>query len=211
MALAANALTVFATVQAECKLAAGDQTACERLINVASDAIEKYCGRKLYRHSAAERLAPSGRNRLVLNRRPLVSVESVAIDGDAFTDYEIEDYALAYLWRDGKWQTDAPSADGLSYDEEGGGSQRTIVVTYTAGYVTPQQDDPDATPDPVVRDLPYDLEQAAIETVASMWRRRGVDRQSLAFAESNRFLGRNVGGVIPDSVLPMLEKYRVIL
>lgn len=55
------------------------------------------------------------------------------------------------------------------------------------------------------RDLPYDIEHAALEAVVALFRSRGQSRESGLNVGIGRGLG---GGVLPDSVLPVLEKHR---
>lgn len=210
MALPDSALTTWETIQGELKLAATDQTACERIINVATAAIERYCGRTFYKRELVERLQPSGMNRLVLTVKPIASITNVVDDGTVISssEYTIEDAAAGFLWRDAGWPV-RELLRGISGDGEPNSSKRALVVAYIGGYVTPTMEDLEADPQ-IVRDLPQDLEQACIEVAASLWRRRGIDRQATAYSETNQAIGRNVAGLIPDSIVPLLAKYRVL-
>jgi hypothetical protein len=198
MTLEPNALTTFQTVQDELGLTDSDFYRAARLIGVASAAIESYCQRSFRRAETSERYEPSGANRLQLRRTPIVAVASIAIDGVATTEWEIEDSALGWLWRESRWKTaDAIISGSAASDEMPGSSKRAIVVTYTAGFVLPKDASAESP-----RDLPLDLEQACIETVASLWRQRGVDRNSAQFA---------VPYLIPTAVLPILKRYLCVV
>jgi hypothetical protein len=202
--LAANALTTLATMQAELRTTAvADENPIERLINVASDAIEKYCGRGFYKLETTERVFCNGDRRVILQRTPITSTAAemvVTNDGSAITSHEVEDATLGFLWLDSGWPAADLVAEGVSCEPIPGSAQRVLTVKYTGGYVTPSGTG--------TRNLPYDLEQACIDTVASLWRRRGVDRAAPTFDAQNDAIGRASGGIIPGAVLPTLNRYR---
>lgn len=199
MALSANALTTWATLKDALSLSDdSQQSRGERLIAVSSDLIESYCGRAFaYSDTASERLVPSGTNRLVLTRLPVISVESVEWDGSAVDDYELEDSALGFVWRDGGWPTNDRVPAGVALEPRPGTSQRTIVVSFAGGYVTPAQ----ATAE-LPRTLPFDLEQACLDTACSLWRRVGSDVSLPDYAAESP---------LPELVRSVLDRYRVIL
>jgi hypothetical protein len=105
-----------------------DPALASRLIDEASERIFLELDRPLYRAQYTEKLAGSGRRRLMLARYPVVSVESVTYAGGAVTlsDVAIEDrdagfldYAVGFTW----------SSDPLAWE-----------VTYTAGYFLPNDE-----------------------------------------------------------------------
>jgi hypothetical protein len=206
--LGPNALTTVATAADAISgaNATTHQTKLERMINVASDAIEGYCGRLFGRNTGyVETLAPPGGECLILALTPLVSITSAVLDGTALSGHAIEDAAKGFVHLDGGW-------GGEDYEDEAEGSvtlatipgtaRRVLVVTYSGGYVLPK--DATAGPPAVVRTLPYELEHACVQVVAALWRNEG----GIPPSEVNAAIGRGFGGIIPDAVIPILAGYR---
>jgi hypothetical protein len=173
----------------------------ERYINTASEAIERWCGRRFARAIVlAEKSQPRGSPRLLVARCPLVSVQAIRYDGDALdpTTYAIEDAAAGIIYFDG-----APAAADLAFPGSIGrdpvldSGEYLLEVDYTGGYLLPGA---------VGRDLPYDLEHACLLTVAHMWRLRKGNYAKSEMPFRSADTGR--GGIIPDVALPILEDYR---
>lgn len=216
MAQQVDDLTLVATAAAELGLTvdATVTTVLERLIRVASDAIVKHCDRPLhYAAAAVEKLKGHGQPRLVLNRTPLVSVGSIAIDGGEVDadDYSLEDTEAGFIFRESGWQNTGQVSPGISQDFLAGTEEAVVVVTFAGGYVTPYQ----ASSLALTRTLPYDVEQACLETVTALYRRRGMDPTiasesmgdaSVSYFGTNTAIGRR-GGVIPDTALALLAPY----
>lgn len=218
MPLAQNALTDVATIEAEIgTLADVRLTAAtvERMINVASEAIENFCGRRFGRADVTETLAPVDAFRLIVTRTPIVALVGVTLDGDPVLDVGIENAESGILLRRyGLGPIDYLSA-GVSQSAVPGAHPVRFVASYSGGYVLPAQETAERA-----RTLPYDLEEAAIATVVSLIQNRGKDRTvasvslgdaSVAYGGTNSAIGRGVGGIIPDAVVPILERYRRIL
>lgn len=212
MALTAQSLTTLAVLKAEVGIGTGTTThdsRLERLIEVASEAIAVYVGRPLhYSASYAERLEIPDGTKLLLSRTPLAAsspITSIVVDGVTVTSttYEVEDYDLGIVNCDAGWTPQNMTAVHTLSGVVPGTSPRLLVATYKGGWVTLGQ--VTAGPPALVRDLPWEIEQAAIDTAASLWRRAGVDRASAAYQEQGQQYG---GGVIPGSVLPSLNRYR---
>jgi len=208
--LADNALTTWDTVADECGLEPTAQDRATRLINVASDAIEGFCDRRFGRRVVTGELYdPIGSNRLLLARSPVVSIQQIVVDGTVVLagEYEIEDAERGWLWRDHGWFVSermvAGSASGTVIPNS---SKRTIAVDYTAGWILPKDDAELAQ-----RDLPYDLEQACIDTVASLWRQRGTDKTAARFDQLNNGIGTGQWGYLPDAAMPTLKRYARIV
>lgn len=212
----AVAFTTVATMRDELGLADSSQDArLERYILQASAAIEGYCDREFRKTATTERLQASGTTRLVLARRPLVSIASIVMDDETLdTDgYEIQDADAGIVYREDGWpRIDAVVAGSIGLDPIAGTAKADIVATYTGGYVLPN----DATG---TRNLPYDIEQACILTVTSLYRGRGRDRSvaskatgdaSISYRNPNAIIGVGAAGVIPDEAAVLLSKYRRI-
>ncbi|OAT81101.1 head-tail connector protein [Desulfotomaculum copahuensis] len=170
MALSVHALTTLAAVKDFLKIEIDDNqydTLLERMINAASEAIEGYCNRHFERGVYDELYRGNGRQLLGLNQYPVQAVTLVEANGARITDYQVYKeegmlYRLA-LWPAGAYFT------GLVGDPVG--STRNIRVLYEAGYVLPKDEDLQASP-PIIRTLPYDLEDACIELVALKFNQR---------------------------------------
>jgi hypothetical protein len=218
LALAANALTDLATIKDELSISGSTlDDRLTRLINEASDAIERYCRRKLtYAEVESEPQAPSGTGTLVLDRYPLIEVTEIRYD-EAVVDasqYVVEDAESGIVRRmNGVWLpqdltiSGSPSQDGVP-----GTGRKIIAVDYAGGYVTPNQ-----VADELPRTLPYDLERACLSTVTQLYRQRGRDTSiaseqlgdaQVSYRLPNAIIGTGAGGPIPDEVLPLLSRYR---
>jgi len=171
MTLATNALTTVATVNSDLGIS-GEDTYIERLINVASDFVERYCGRAFWRDTAIVEQVPGfGWSHLIVARAPINSITSIVRDGSTIpaADYESlgEDAAGGLIYRQGGWAWDAMRANDISNTPVAGTERRLHVVTYDGGWYTPKQDDDSSGAN--ARALPYDIEEAAVEIVRQMY------------------------------------------
>ncbi|WP_424813562.1 phage head-tail connector protein [Roseococcus sp. YIM B11640] len=131
-----------------------DDAALTARIGQASDAIAASCDRVFARETVQETFRGlSCQGPLRLERQPVASIVSVAVDGQAFSagDYEVD--ADGRLWR-------------LSGDALAGWAGSKVVVTYAGGYLLPE----DASPT-----LPLELRRACIDRVVRGWSSVGRD------------------------------------
>lgn len=177
MALSANSLTTLNAVKDELRIAQSDATydaILERYIQAVTAAFETICDRKFH-HGAdmAESVAGYGTTTIVLSRTPVLAVASVVVDGSTVTatDYAIHGAEAGLLYKGSGWPWTASVAPSVNYYQVPGSEKRSIVVTYTGGYVTPTQ----ATAQ-LARTLPYDLEQLCIDGVVAKFRDRGINK-----------------------------------
>ena len=216
MALPTSALTDLATVKDELGITdSSEDTRLERYIQVASDAIVKYCRREFSRViGIVETHAGADFPRLYLDRLPLVTVTEVQIDGAIIEagDFDIVDPTTGLLYREAGWPRRAFRAAGVVQQPVNGTDQENIQVTYDGGFITPEGDPAQGT-----RNLPLDIEQACIDTVVSIRANRGRDTDitaeklgdaSVSYGGVNTAMGRGSGGVIPDGVIGTLKPYR---
>jgi uncharacterized phiE125 gp8 family phage protein len=135
-------LTVIETVRAELGITyRSEDENLARWITQASNIVARYCNRVFARETIAETFRLATRESdLLLSRYPVQSITSVQENDEtlAATDYEVklENGVLTRL------RDDSPACWSLG----------KIVVTYTAGY-------------PLLGDLPYGIERAAITLV----------------------------------------------
>ena len=134
----------------------------ESLIDQASAAVARYCGRifaqQAYREVQGGWYQTSC---FLLRQTPIVSVSSVTHGSTTVTDYRIEDADVGALYyRDG-WYLPR-------------GSDEEWTIDYLAGYRLPGQTLPTAPPAPLVPDLPDDIERATIEAIKVWFHERYV-------------------------------------
>lgn len=201
-------LTIAATVAAELGVSAADLR-LPRLISAASDAICRHLNRPSVHNQAGyvETVPGHGRPRLLLSLTPVLSVASIVMpDGSTLgaSEYSIEDADLGILRRDAGWPSTALILPGMvQQDPVPGTEKRSIVVTYTGGWVTPFQGG--------TRTLPYDLEEACVQTVVD-WYRRGPDSRAIANEAlgdySVSYFATLASSAIPVPALELLAPYR---
>lgn len=202
--LPANALTTFEAVEGELGLQAGsNRELLARLVGVASDACEGYCGRSFARATVtSERVRAYGTQRLLLKRTPVVSVTSVVRDGvtlDA-TGYYLDNADAGILFRAAGWSWTAAELEAASAPLQAGTEEGDFLVTYVGGYVLPW--DASAT-----RTLPYDVEGACILGVVQLYR----DRGKYASLETETEAQENAswrGVALPKPARSLLNRYR---
>ena len=210
--LSPHALTTLEAVKEELDISIGDSVNdnyLTRLINSASDAIERYCDRHFEKASLIEKVAGQGSQRVLLSRAPILSVTSVILNGSvlASSEYEVEAEA-GMLFRASGWPWSAMRRPGIVQDPYPGSETKSIEVTYIGGYVLPKDENLSANP-PVARTLPYDLEEACIATVKTWFRAKGADlnRTSRRLMDVGDTWDRRA---LPEPVREMLAPWRRI-
>lgn len=168
-----HALTTLTAVKDQLRLRDDAQDLfLMRNINAVSDVIARYCGRHFERADYVERYRGHSRQRLMLNQYPVLAVTGVRVDG---SDLSPEEYVVladeGVLYHETGWPWSGHFAGLVG---EPTAPRLNIEVEYTAGYVLPKDEDPEANP-PVVRTLPYDLEDACISLVAVRYEMRGSE------------------------------------
>jgi len=132
----------------------------ERYINAASDTVSKYCNRKFIKDTYSEFYKGSGRQKLILNQYPVNAITSINVDSAALTagtDYVTSDQTYldqGIVFKNNGWPWSG-YLTGLVGELTA--PVDNIEVVYSAGYTL----EPEAS-----RDLPYDLEEAAIAMVS---------------------------------------------
>ena len=130
----------------------------ERFVAQASAAIERYCGMIFAQQRYTEILASERQTLMGLTRTPIVSLSSVTLDGEAVTDYRIEDAEAGLLYRRERW------------GGWGGWTAYDWTFIYVAGYLLPGQIPIDATGST----LPGDIQRACIEATKIWWQEKEI-------------------------------------
>lgn len=112
-----------------------------------SDKIVTLCNRPFAREVYTETLGGPGGEipgkgtaLLMLKRTPIVSVASVFLDGEAITDYSIEDAVAGFLYREIGWASTRLIGWVLTGYDRPGFIPPRYTVNYTAGYLMPADD-----------------------------------------------------------------------
>lgn len=214
MALAASALTTVSALVAEMGItptSAGVTLALlERAINAASASIAAALSRELHHAERIEHVAGHGTPQLLTRVTPLRSialVEYLADDNaeaiDA-ADYRIADASAGLVQRLGtswRWTGRTTSIEG---DPQGGSEQALYRLTYTAGWVTPAQETVS-----LARDLPYDIEDAALRLATLIYKGRGRDES----VKSRKLMSASITYVATQAaqaeiIAPLIAAYR---
>lgn len=207
-----------------------DDTILVGMIDRASSAIARECGRMFGVETVYETLKGTNSQILGLERAPIVSVTSVLEDSEPITDWSIEDAEAGALYRQAGWRRGqgvygtggwGTEAYASGYILPGGYSEQRYIVTYRAGYTLPPFESDyvvSGTDDPP--NLPGGVEQACLETVKTWYSQRdGVVADASAvqvgalrvqyggnsLTESAARLG------LPANVIGMLRQYRRVM
>lgn len=224
MAASAVDLCLVADVAADLGVTA--DAALQRAVTAASRAAAVYCGRDFFRSpEIVEYPAGFGTPNLLLERAPILAVESVSVFGlelDA-SEYTFEGQLGAagmLLRRRGVWPRTARDTglitEGAS-NFQGQSGTLGVTVTYSGGFVTPGQK---ALDNALTVTLPEDVQEAAILAAVAFYRRRGVDPGiasealgdwSVSYRGPNELIGvSGGGGGLPDASRALLNPYRAL-
>jgi hypothetical protein len=188
-------LTDLASVQTELGLSGQDEAPyLNAQIAAASAAIASWCGRPFARETVQEVFRPEGcMQALSLARFPVTTLTSVVEDGTTLTaaDYEL-DAESGLLWR-------------LSSDARVAWRARKITLTYTAGYLLP---------DDGGRTLPHDVQRACVLMVAAQYNARGRDpmlrSEGAQGVGQTSYLDPRAGmEAMPPQAAALLQPYRI--
>lgn len=197
--IATNGYVTVARAAAELQVTdATQQALLESIIEEATAMVNTFCRRTFHRESAiVERQYGNGLHNILLDKMPLVSIESVTYDGDTISasDYEIWDAGAGIVFRPGTvWQR---SSLGTRY-----------IFTYTAGYILPGQSG---------ANLPGDIQRATMEVCKGIFYARKRDSAvrservegvyAVEYATSGA-QGGSVDNFITASVENLLMPYR---
>lgn len=225
MPLAELALTDTVTARSHLGITGtGEDVLIQFLVNAVSEAMSHEIRRPVhYRTDTVERVPGFGGCRLRVTGRPLLaitSVELVDIDGSTVLEtysagsYEIEDSEglLGSIYRPTGWPDTAQHVAGIVGKSLPGTERSAIQVTYDSGWITPYQASAtEYVGGPLgTRSLPYDLEYACLESMISLYRRRGHDLARLAESTQD---GEQVSwdskeGILTKGTASICKRYR---
>jgi len=161
----------------------------ERHIKTVTAAVEAYLKRKLELQEHTERIAPVNSDIIVPKQWPIKEVVEVEYGDEILDEEEYEVFEDKVIKKDGKWD---------KYE---------VQITYEAGYIMPGEEG---------RDLPYDLENAAIYHAMHTYhsfdrlgvKEEQVDRLRVRYAEPEKVGERPAP--LPGPVMAMLDPHRRI-
>lgn len=218
MTLKAHALTTLETLKSELGITDTSKDAkLQRIINAQSRRLASLMGRNVHHETGlVEKLPGHGTARLLLSRRPVLEITAIAcVEGQQSTtidesSYVIESEDSGFILRlDGLWDT--RQAHGFAYEPAAGLPLRLYHVTYTGGWVTPQQAADDNS---LARTLPDDIEEAVLALCAQAYKRGptqiGIKSQKM-LSTSKTYQSDNHGRQVPDMVLDVVEAYSEVL
>lgn len=171
-----------------------DTKLCD-LINAYSDFAERITGRQFRLQEYTEYYHGSEDTLLSLNHYPIVNVAEVIIDDEIIdsSEYRIEGTQKRTLYRRDGWPKMYNTA-GMSFYPD---SERLeIKITYTAGYVLPNDANPPLKP----RTLPWDLERAILNLIAIDRARAGTSKGLKTFKISDVTWDFNIAGTTPQAL-----------
>jgi hypothetical protein len=202
-------LTTAATLASALGVAS-DTAALPRLITASSRAIAKYCHTDLhYQAALVESVVPS-HPYIFLRAGIVTAITSITVDGVALspTTYRIDNSLK------GRLTVDQQLTSGVAGFSVGSISPTvlpyntgSIVVTFSAGYITPGQNAVSPGTYPTVN-LPEDIEQAAVETAVAMYRRLGRDGDIASTSLGVGSFTYTDKRAIPVSARDLLTRYR---
>lgn len=218
MALTDQALCQLADVKTELGITVSTfDTTLERMIEAISQQIANYCRRTLHYTRTAdesEDLAGFNESNLTVSRAPIVSITSITLDGSTIDSdaYEISDADAGLIYREDGWVWTASFIITTAPERYPGSEDKDYTVAYRGGYVTANQVVLDNT---LTRNLPYDLEDAAIRMVAMRYLGQGRDlalaSEKIGQAAETYRAGASTSGSaagIPDETRAILDRYR---
>ncbi len=158
----------------------------QRQIRAVSTAIENYCKRRFAAQDYVHTFDPTYTDTILSKEYPIIDISRVTYDGDnlAVTEY-IFDHTRIFK-AEGTWN-------------------KKVEIEYAAGYALPGE---------VKRDLPYDLEDAAIFYAVQRYRMvpaagiksEQVDVLRVQYDDSHAVGGRVLS--LPAPVIAMVDPYR---
>lgn len=218
--LSPKALTRVETVRDLVGATAAQNNRITRLINAVSDAMTREAGRLFhFQADIVESVSGFGGFRLLVSRRPLLLISSIDVldvEGNVVSTFDDTTYKIlgdggaGIIHSDVRWLDSAMMGAGIVPKIEAGTERDNVQVTYDGGWVTPEQEALTANdPQPLVRSLPEELEEACLASVTNLWTRSGnsLAVQS-ASEETTQVTFGKMKGLLLMETCDVLKRYR---
>lgn len=109
-----------------------------RWITQASEQVRSITGgRTLALEEVLETIAGMGDRYILLSRRPIVAISSVASNGNTIVDHVVEDAEAGLVYREAAWDWSTAGAGFIEREPVPGQEIPKFGFTYTGGYVLP--------------------------------------------------------------------------
>jgi hypothetical protein len=213
-----GALTTLERVKEELEISdSGSDSVLQRLINAASQAIATYTGRRFgfHRQSLTEFVPGYGSDKLMVSLTPVVEVDEIRFGEPdqppsvvPAVDYVIDDPEAGFirLLRSG-WVWTGMKAQWIVSHRMPGTERPIFSVDYVGGWVTPKQAEDDIE---LERDLPYDLEDAAIMMISTRFGSLGERRDIVSERVMSASFTYSRGEFSPE-VREILTRFRRVM
>jgi hypothetical protein len=226
------ALCSLAQVKRDLSITGSSEDAyLEHLIHVASDEVHRFCNRAFPAAEVeGELLVDNGAIFYTVEHTPLVSIDAIhdddeVIDSDHYAVLNAEAGLVRLRYQRGAHRS--ARRPGIEQLPNPGFDDRRTSIDYTGGYVTPVQAADASSPffgDPIT--LPYTIQQAAIEAVASLRSNRGLGQAPTGNITSERIgdaqviyerspsyvsVSHNAEAALPQHVKSRLKRFRRIV
>lgn len=213
MAVGEHALTTLTRVKTELGISgSGEDSYLEGLIDSVSGRIASFCNRTFQYGEDIEETVPGyAWTALLLSRCPIVEIDSIVLDGSTVSadSYKIKSANAGIVYNETGWAWTALSGGSVAGDRLAGTEDPLYVITYTGGYVTPQQAADDVT---LTRNLPYDLEDACVEWITVRYLRKGADPrlqgERLLSWSAQYSVTAQQSTEMPESIAAVLRRYK---
>lgn len=206
-------LTTAEAAAARLGISAGD-AALPGLITAASELLANHLGYQLHRRTGIEEACRGGGMRLFLKAGAVQSIASITCYGQVrdVATYVLEDdvkgVVLAYSI---PWPFTGRTGGGVAEAPTFRENTGNIVVSFTAGWVTPGQV---ALNGALTRTLPQSLEEACLVVVTAWYREAGKNPNVTSMTTGNASIGfggdsiRGGRAALPLNAQAMVARYR---
>ncbi len=175
-----------------------DSATLDKMIQQASDAIVKYCGRYFAKQTYEETVAGFGDCHLMLSVCPVISITSISYNGTTITDYTLQEPESGLVYREAGWLWTTKSFGGVIRKPMPLGEEFEYTIEYEAGYDLPDQ---------LLPTLPGDVERAAIITVKDWFANRSRN-VSIKRLKTTDLTVEHTNDAIPPTALRLLSPHR---
>lgn len=188
-------------------------------IDLATEEIESYLGRKLAQAAVTEAVSGTDRQRIYLSRTPVKQIDEIREDTAVVvsTDYSLESAEEGRIYRDSGFPHRQPGTTNIVTTRINDRGEEVWAIDYVGGYVLPSQDGSGGDPNysaPVSGEtlLPVGLEFACIDLAIYLNDRKegqATDAVSERLGDWAATYGTDRGS-IPKTIQKRLDSFRRI-